>query len=426
MRTTHLGVLALVSLILVSGCSAGGPPDAADTEWSPSPLTETGTGPVNGAHTGDDDTGGDAEVSTRRLRVEWSRTYGGPGEEEVWTLLEAVDGGYVLAGWSSSFGAGAFDVWLVKVDERGRVEWNKTYGGAGHDIPAYHAVVRSGDGYALAWTAAEGDEQVIRFIRTDSSGDVEWERTYDGAETVNAVVQTTDGGYALAGTVPDDTGLSDGWLLKVDTRGAKEWERTYRRSVEDDDVVNALIQTADGGYLLAGDSNLNRGTENSDFWVVKTDPEGAEEWNRVYEIAGHDEVHAAVQIPDGGYVLMGDVSPEGKRGDIGLVKIGASGTTEWREAYGGPGDEIAGLSLVRTPDGGFALSGEGGVSDVHGWIVKTDARGNEEWIWKSGDGPDGTIRVLVRTGDAGYVAGGFTGFEDSGSEFWLVKLSGNP
>jgi len=183
--------------------------------------------------------------------MEWNRTYGGASYESAFSLIVTSDGGFALAGWTRSFGSGFEDVWLVKTDVIGNVLWNQTYGGEKYDR-AYALVETSEGGYAIAgYTNYVGAGKDFWLLKTDSDGNLLWNRTY-GEGSVHSLVETSDGGYAIAG---------DARLVKTDVDGNMMWNQTY------DGKAYALVQTSDGGYALAG-------TKNDDFWLIKTDEHG--------------------------------------------------------------------------------------------------------------------------------------------------------
>ncbi len=214
---------------------------------------------------------------------QWNRTYGGTGSEEARSLVQTVDGGYAIAGHvcpPGGSGPYASDAWLVKTDSEGRMEWNRTYGGMYSDTVC--SLVRtSDDGYAMAGSRFAPAVRDFWVVKTDSAGNVEWERTYGGvqSEKASSLVQTLDGGYAIAGYTMPSGGKTDFWLVKIDSTGNMEWNRTYGGFEQD--IAHSLVQTADGGYALAGHTYSFGGGE-CDAWLVKTDSMGNLEWNRTY------------------------------------------------------------------------------------------------------------------------------------------------
>ncbi len=205
----------------------------------------------------------------------WSQTYGGSGDDEAYSLVQTRDGGYALAGYTNSFGAGSYDFWLIKTNSSGNMQWSQTYGGTGDD-EAYSVVQSNDTGYAVAgstdsYGAGETDAWLVK---TDSSGNMQWNHTYGGRAQDGAysVVQTIDGGYALAGyTNSFGAGSYDFWLVKTDSSGNMMWNKTYGGS--GDDEAGCVIQTSDGGFALAGYTN-SFGAGSYDFWLVKTDSFG--------------------------------------------------------------------------------------------------------------------------------------------------------
>jgi hypothetical protein len=207
----------------------------------------------------------------------WSQTYGGTGDDEAYSVIQTSDGGYALAGYTDSYGAYSFqyDFWLVKTDASGNAQWNRTYGGTGND-QAYALVQTSDGGYALAGrTNSFGAGQYdFWLVKTDYAGNMQWNKTYGGTsyDYAYSVVQTSDGGYALAGhTRSFGAGSTDFWLVKTDASGNAQWNKTYGGT--EFDAAYALVETGDGGYALAG-ITLSYGASNSDFWLVKTDENG--------------------------------------------------------------------------------------------------------------------------------------------------------
>jgi len=149
----------------------------------------------------------------------WSETYGGINDDRALSLVATSDGGYAIAGTTDSFGAGGYDFWLVKTDSSGNQLWSRTYGGAGNEEA--HSLVQTGDGgYALVGSTGER----IFLVKTDASGNMEWNQTFSGA--AYSLVQTGDGGYALAGTIYVD-GSSHFWLVKTDRVSGSSTSSTF-------------------------------------------------------------------------------------------------------------------------------------------------------------------------------------------------------
>jgi parallel beta-helix repeat protein len=360
----------------------------------------------------------------------WNKTYGGTGSDFALALVQTVDGGCALAGRTYSFGAGSSDIWLVKTDASGNHLWNRTYGGTGEDRTS--SLVQTVDGgYALAGTTYSfgAGSSDIWLVKTDESGNHLWNRTYGGIredDPAHFVVQTVDGGYALAGrTYSFGAGSSDMWLIKTDAGGNRLWDRTYGGTSVDG--VFAFVQTVDGGYALAGHTN-SFGAGNYDFWLVKTDSAGNMVWNRTYGGTNEDWAYALIQTADEGYALIGETwSFGGGNSDVWLVRTDAFGNHLWNKTYGGTSVDGV-FAFVQTVDGGYALAGHTysfGAGSCDAWLVKTDAFGNHEWNETYGGIAEDYACRLIPTANDSYVLAGSTGSFGAGSDdFWLVRTVG--
>jgi hypothetical protein len=324
----------------------------------------------------------------------WSQTYGGTDSDAAEALVQTSDGGYAIAGYTTSFGAGSYDFWLVKTDKNGKMEWNQTYGGAGNEH-AYSLVETSDGGYALTGSGL--------FVKTDAYGVMEWNQTYGGV----SLIETSDGGYAIAGSKNDDFSI-----VKIDASGNKEWNRTY--GGPEVERAHSLVETSEGGFALAGGTTVSEGNGHSAwrFWLVRTDEDGDMLWNQTYGIA-NDEAYSLVRTSDGGFALAGttyiwDPATLGAGNyDFWLVKTDESGNMEWNQTYSGG----RAYALVEASDGGFALAGGS-------LLIKTDAYGVMEWNQTYG----GVVYALVETSDGGYaLTGGIRSLDTENDDFWLAK-----
>ncbi|MFX0182019.1 MAG: hypothetical protein ACFE95_02960 [Candidatus Hodarchaeota archaeon] len=348
--------------------------------------------------------------------IQWNQTY----DYKDCYINEALisqtkDGGFVLACSPSSYSVSA-DIWLVKTDENGVVEWNHTYGGSGGDLVCVLIQTMDG-GFALA-------SMGMWLVKTDDKGVMQWNRSYaagTGPDVAYALIQTTDGGFALAGyTRPRDARFDDMWLIKTDANGVAEWNQTYGGTGSFEtthDGAKALIQTTDGGFILAGYANTG-----NDMWLVKTDTKGKAQWNETY---GRGVAKALIQTVDGDIVIAGTTGSNTISSyDMWLVKTDMNGVIQWNQTYGGTGTEDA-YSFIQTADGGFALIGStksygAGRSDM--WLVKTDVNGVAEWNQTYGGTEDDWGTDLLQTTDGDFVLAGLTNsFADDGVDVWLIK-----
>jgi hypothetical protein len=354
----------------------------------------------------------------------WNKTYGGIFGDWLQSMVQTSDGGYLLAGltWLSS-GIDTSAIWLVKTDEFGNMQWNKTYGGeSGVWDLAYSAIQTCDGGYAVlcCWESFG-----FGLMKTDTLGIMQWNKTYEidaWGFGLTDVIQTSDGGYALVGSVSysnDD----DIWLVKTDANGNMLWNKTYGGTSREGS--NYLIQTSDGGYALPGSSSPELGVP-ADAYLVKTDQNGNMQWNKTYGGTYHDSFGAILQTSNGGYTIAGETESFGAgEYDAWLVRTDASGNILWNKTYGGM--QFDGFSsLVQTHDGGYTLSGNTasfGAGSDDAWLVRTDAHGNTKWNRTYGGTDVDGAGSIVLTEDEGYAMAGITQSFDVGEmgDFWLIK-----
>jgi hypothetical protein len=356
------------------------------------------------------------------VNIGWSRAYGGTEDDFAYSLVQTVDGGYALTGYTQSYSSN-LDFYLVKTDAVGNMMWSKNYGGASSDV-AYSVVETSDGGYAIAGQTNSygvGGQPDFWLVKTDSAGNKLWNKTYGGAsgETAFSLVQTDDHGYALAGgTNSYGAGGADFWLVKTDSYGSALWNETY--GGDNLEVALSLVQTVDGGYAMAGYANSS--DTSLDFWLVRTDSAGNALWNRTYGGENREIAYSLVQTIDGGFALAGFMNSSSSGYDFYLVKTDAVGNMVWSRTYGGAGDDN-GCSVVETSDGGYAIAGfTHGPSGADFWLVRTDSAGVVLWS-KTYGGTTGTVALsVVQTRDGGYAMGGSTlSYDTVDADCLLVK-----
>jgi len=310
-----------------------------------------------------------------RGEVEWARAYGGPAWDDRVSIDQCADGGYQLAAETMSFGAGAADLWVLKLDSNCLVVWQKTYGEAlSEGTPFVRAT--PGGGALLAGTnkvSGRGDD--IWLLKLDSEGRVEWQRAYGGRGTdcAGALELTADGGIVIAGpTSSFGEGDWDIWVLKLDGSGAIEWEKAYGES--NSEWAHGILQTSDGGYIVVGSREVTG--PNIFCQVLKLDSRGEIEWEKEVRGGEYGVAWAVAEAADGGYLvtaMRSSFSPQ-----VGwLFKLDASGNLEWEKTYGGLGfDDL--FDVLATPEGGFvAVGGTSTFSVDRGdaWVLKLNGEG---------------------------------------------------
>ena len=344
--------------------------------------------------------------------LEWQKSLGGSLDESAASIQQTLDGGYIIAGNSKSNDGdvtgnhGDRDFWVVKITATGVIEWQKSLGGS----------------------------------------------LDDGATSVQ---QTLEGGYIIAGysksndgDVTGNHGGRDFWIVKVTATGVMEWQKSLGGSLDENAL--SIQQSLDGGYIVAGDTLSNDGdvTGNNgtfDIWIVKLTNSGNLEWEKTLGGPGLEGSNAIQQTSDGDYIVAGystsnsgDVSENFGGIDYWIIKLTNSGLIEWQKSFGGSLSEYP-TSIQQTLDGGYIIGGEsesndGNVTENKGlkdfWVVKITASGTLEWE-KSMGGSDLDIQASVlQVSNDDYIVVGNT-FSNDGdvslnkglSDIWIVKLT---
>jgi len=307
----------------------------------------------------------------------WTKTYGGTSEDYGQSVQQTSDGGYVIAGYTNSFGAGSFDVYLIKTNASGDTLWTKTYGGAYGDV-GWSVQQTTDGGYVIAGFKGTNPNYDVYLIKTNASGDTLWTRNYGGpgCEDGYSVQQTTDGGYIVVGQTPSfGAGSFDVYLIKTNASGDTLWTRTYGGT--NGDGGQSVQQTSDGGYIIVG-YTWSFGAGGDDFYLIKTNASGDTLWTRTYGGLNDDWANSVQQTSDGGYIIAGWTSSFGAgHEDVWLIKANASGDTLWTRTYGGTSTDMS-FSVRQTSDGGYIIAGRTGSfgTGEQVYLVKTDANGN--------------------------------------------------
>ena len=354
----------------------------------------------------------------------WSRTFGGYNTDIAYSACETSDGGFILTGYTSSFGAGQQDAYLVKTNSAGDTSWTTTFGGASMD--GAHFVREAGDGgFVIAgYTESFGGAgKNVYLIKTDTLGTAEQTRTYSTSlmDVAYAFCETPDQGYMFIGYKNGPSGWTKGdlWILKTDSLLDTLWTSTYGGGGEDYGI--SIQPAADSGYIICG-STSSFGAGGKDAWLVRIDEQGDTLWTKTYGGALEDVAYGVNVTSDGGYVLSGYINGTGAwtAGDVWLLKTDPQGDTLWTRVYGGTSEEY-GWDVYETIDHGYVTAGMG---SGNAWLIRTDAQGDTLWTkMYGGAGAEAALALSVAS-DRGYIMAGYTTSFGAGSyDCWLLRTA---
>jgi hypothetical protein len=360
----------------------------------------------------------------------WTQTFGGSGWDIGYSVQQTQDGGYIVAGFTSSFGAGYRDVFLIKTDTSGNSVWTQTVGGS--NLDEGHSVQQTQDGgYIIAGVTVSfgAGWRDVFLIKTDTLGNQDWTQTFGGSydDQGYSVQQTQDGGYIIAGyTVSFGAGLADVYLIKTDSSGNPVWTQTFGGGGADKGY--SVQQTQDGGYIISGETYSFGPAGYSNVYLIKTNASGNLVWSQTFYGGNYWDIGRSVQqTQDGGYIITGDTHPTSAwYKDVYMIKTDASGNEEWTQTFGGIEDD-EGHSVKQTAEGGFIIAGYtfsygAGFFDVY--LIKTNASGNPVWTQTFGGSSVDYGYSVQQTQDGGYIiAGATTSFGAGERDVYLIRLA---
>ncbi|QRR00819.1 T9SS type A sorting domain-containing protein [Dyadobacter sandarakinus] len=446
--------------------------------------------------------------------IQWEKTIGGPNGAFLSYSQQTADGGYILGGSASNGtgydksdpGSGASDYWIAKLDADGRKEWDYAFGGPGQDQLITMQQTSDG-GYILGGHSnsdAGGDKSEdcrggsnegyvypdYWIIKISANGVKEWDKTLgsNGEDLLRSLQQTSDGGYIVSGSSSSSAGfdkttaklgLYDLWVVKLNADGSKLWDKSYGRpgTLHSGGYIR---QIGNGGYILAGTINYFQSDDMPDYKVFSLSSDGSIQWEKSYGGSGSDNATSIIETKDSGYLVGGtsntnadgDKSGESlpidgstsRLSDYWILKLNVSGKIQWEKTIGGASYDAGGYidgssslsSLSLTSDGGYLVGGSSsaqagrsktennkgtasyGTTDY--WIVKISELGNKEWDKTIGGNRSDQLTYIHQTTDGGFFLTGRSGSNASGdktednrtgnefsSDGWVIKLaSENP
>lgn len=344
-----------------------------------------------------------------------NKTYGTTTNEQALDGIQTSTGDYILIG--TVVNGSRTDDYFVKTDTKGNLVWEKTFYTSTSSNPL--AVVEGTDGnYVICGYG------YANLLKIDTNGNQLWRRTFtiSGVDFVlpSSVVCASDGGFIIIGTsLTYSPAAQNIILIKTDSNGNVEWNQRYSGGTEGTFVA----LTPDGGYAIAGVTSLS-GAGGNEMYLIKTDSSGNLQWAQTYGGTGDESAAVVTLAPDGGYALAGKTNSFGAGNtDMYLVKAGSDGAFEWSKTFGGTGQDEC-QSLIAASEGGYVLAGTiySATTSNDAAFIKTDASGNMEWTKTYGGTYSEAANKVIETTDGGYALIGYSSSYGAGVEdFWLLK-----
>jgi gliding motility-associated-like protein len=418
-------------------------------------------------------------ISAQAPVVEWQRVYGGYYGEYAYSIAPTKDGGYIASGLTEGDDNGDImgyhgtaigqDFWVVKLDHEGKMQWQRCLGGTGHEVASFVQQTPDG-GYIVAGSStssncmATGNLGGLDYwlVKLTVSGEIEWQKNLGGTKNdyLLCLTVSADGGYIVAGDTESNNGDVSGnhgqrdlWVVKVDSKGNILWQKCVGGSRNE--AAYSVSETPDGGCVAAGytesnDADVSGNKGKRDYLVVKLSPAGDLQWQKCFGGTEIDDAWSVKYTKNGGIIVAGtssssdgDVTDTNFGSDAWIVKLNSNGVLEWQKTYGGEKNDLA-YTLRETPDGGFLVSGSaasaGGdltcnAGDSDMWVFKISATGLLQWQKSFGGNYADQAYCVEPTGDGGCIVSGMTcspdiegmhvnsGFTGSCGDFFIVKLS---
>lgn len=279
----------------------------------------------------------------------WGKTYGGDDRDAASSIQQTIDGGYIVAGYTESFGSGSRDIWILKLDQNGNATWQKTYGGI--DGESASSIKQTIDGGFIVAGNTGADSGGALILKLDSNGNISWQKTYGGSggASVSSISETSDGGYIAAGRI-FILGSEGVLILKLDVNGDVSWHKTYSDLSFASYRVLSIQQTTDDGYILA--CNYATSFFDDSPVIIKLDSSGDISWQKIKWSSAPG--HSFTQTTDGGYIMAGQTVST-HWGNLWVLKIDSNGNGFWRKNLGNAAS--AAYSVQEAMDGGYVVAG---------------------------------------------------------------------
>jgi hypothetical protein len=357
----------------------------------------------------------------------WKRTYGGTGNDVAYAITPTPDGNFIVAGQTNSFGAGGYDVYLIKIKPNGDTLWTKTYGGTDYDVSYALTPASDGDFIVAGGTTSFGAGYYdVYLLKIKPDGDTVWTKTYGGKGYDEAydIMPTPDGNFIVAGrTNSFDAELSDAYLLKIKPDGDTIWTKTHGATVNGQ--ASAVTAVPGGNFIVAGFA-LSVPDRHAYTCLFKMKPDGDTLWTKTNVGSSYDRNTAVTPTSDGNFIVAGTRSTcsilcEGM--DAYFSKINPDGDTLWTKSYGGTTNDWAN-SILPTPDGNFIVVGTTssfGAGGQDAYILKIKPDGDTLWT-KTYGGTGNDEALAITPASDGFIIAGHKNLSVQNDDIWLIFM----
>jgi hypothetical protein len=362
-----------------------------------------------------------------KSQITFQKLYGGARIESARDLEICPNGDFLLVGTTTSFSPGDSDVYVLRVDKEGNKLFEKAIGGRGNEMAYSVRSTNDGNfivgGFTSSYGAGGYDAYLLKIT---PSGDVIWSKTYgsSGSDIMREASPTSDGGFILSG-YSNSKGNYDAFLIKTDASGNEQWRKYYGGTGTD--MSFSVKQSPDEGFIFFG-TTYSQGAGGGDFYLVKTDIAGNVSWTKVFGGPAAEEGQFVQCTSDGGYIVVGDQESNSAGGyDINVTKFNGSGGQSWTKLFGGAQKDV-GKMVQPTTEGGYVISGitrSFGLKEPDFWIIKIDGGGGLQWQKTYGYAYHEHCYPVKQTSDGGYIAAGHSDSPPSaGIDALLIKTDG--
>ena len=362
------------------------------------------------------------KLTTSPVESFWMRNYTKEGWNNlVYDAQATIDGGAILSIVNFPNGSDNPDVVILKVDSDGQITWQKAFDGSDEDYSS--AILQTSDSSFIAVITTVSFSDSIWLIKLDADGNMIWQKTYNGG-VMNAIKETSDGGYVLAGASYNTISLQDAWVMKLSSDGNIIWQRFYGGSQSDS---SRDIHELDAGEFIVTGTTRSFGSGATDVWVLKLNADGSPAWQKTFGGSGDERAWASELTLDGGLIFAGETDSFGAgMMDAWVVKLDSSGNILWQKTFGLSHNDRA-WGIIQTQDGAYVLAGTYSIFDnitlqTDGWIWKLNSDGSRVWERGYGGEENDELRVLSKTTNGNILAGGFTNHSNL-SDALVIKVN---